>query len=63
MSYQVHSDRWYRQFAEKVFSGDTVVIFPPERETVEGGESHGEVSEIFEKPIAKVEQVRSNLQV
>lgn len=34
------------------------MIFPPERETVEGGVSHGEVSEILEKPISKNEQVR-----
>ena len=36
---------------------DTVVIFPPERDTVEGGEAHGEVSEILEKPINRDEQV------
>ena len=36
---------------------DTVVIFPPEKETVDGGISQGEVSEILEKPISKDEQV------
>ncbi|CAD6582013.1 MAG: hypothetical protein TREMPRED_003155 [Tremellales sp. Tagirdzhanova-0007] len=45
--------------ADLVISGDTVVIFPPERDTVEGGVFHGEMSEIFEKPISKVDQLRT----
>lgn len=36
---------------------DTVVVFPPEKDTAEGGSAHGEVSEILEKPINKDEQV------
>nr|XP_019049948.1 septum formation protein Maf [Kwoniella bestiolae CBS 10118]OCF28878.1 septum formation protein Maf [Kwoniella bestiolae CBS 10118] len=42
-----------------VISADTVVIFPPEKDTVEGGEYHGEISEVLEKPINKHEQIRS----
>ena len=40
---------------------DTVVIFPPEKDTQDGGDAHGEVSEILEKPFSKQEQVRSSL--
>lgn len=36
---------------------DTVVIFPPERDTAEGGKHEGEVSEILEKPISRQDQV------
>jgi septum formation protein len=39
-------------------SADTVVIFPPERDTAEGGKAHGETSEILEKPLSRDEQVR-----
>ncbi|WWC98889.1 septum formation protein Maf [Kwoniella sp. B9012] len=42
-----------------VISADTVVIFPPEKDTVEGGQYHGEISEVLEKPINKHEQIRS----
>lgn len=35
---------------------DTVVIFPPERDTAEGGKHEGEVSEILEKPISRQDQ-------
>jgi septum formation protein len=35
---------------------DTVVIFPPERDTAEGGKHEGEVSEILEKPISREDQ-------
>ncbi|EJT46125.1 hypothetical protein A1Q1_05336 [Trichosporon asahii var. asahii CBS 2479] len=38
---------------------DTVVIFPPEKDTAEGGKYHGEHSEILEKPINKEEQLRA----
>ena len=38
--------------------GDTVVVFPPEKDTSEGGVSYGQVSEILEKPISKDEQLR-----
>lgn len=38
-------------------SADTVVIFPPERDTREGGSAHGETSEILEKPISRDDQV------
>ncbi|ORX36412.1 inosine triphosphate pyrophosphatase-like protein [Kockovaella imperatae] len=41
-----------------VISADTVVIFPPEEDTAEGGEAHGEESEILEKPMSKDEQRR-----
>ncbi|KAK1920810.1 inosine triphosphate pyrophosphatase-like protein [Papiliotrema laurentii] len=41
-----------------VISADTVVIFPPEKETREGGRYHGEVSEIMEKPVNKDEQTK-----
>lgn len=33
------------------------MVFPPEKDTAEGGPAHGEVSEILEKPINKDEQV------
>lgn len=36
---------------------DTVVIFPPEKDTKEGGEYAGEHSEILEKPANKDEQL------
>jgi septum formation protein len=36
---------------------DTVVIFPPEKDTAEGGEAHGETSEILEKPLSRDDQV------
>nr|XP_018264365.1 septum formation protein Maf [Kwoniella dejecticola CBS 10117]OBR86523.1 septum formation protein Maf [Kwoniella dejecticola CBS 10117] len=42
-----------------VISADTVVIFPPEKDTAEGGQFHGEISEVLEKPINKDEQARS----
>ncbi|WRT65427.1 septum formation protein Maf [Kwoniella shivajii] len=42
-----------------VISADTVVIFPPEKDTAEGGQYHGEISEVLEKPINKNEQTRS----
>ncbi|WVQ83550.1 septum formation protein Maf [Cryptococcus sp. DSM 104549] len=42
-----------------VISADTVVIFPPEKDTVEGGVAHGEVSEVLEKPINKDEQAKN----
>nr|XP_019012400.1 septum formation protein Maf [Kwoniella pini CBS 10737]OCF51181.1 septum formation protein Maf [Kwoniella pini CBS 10737] len=42
-----------------VISADTVVIFPPEKDTIEGGQYHGEISEVLEKPINKDEQARS----
>lgn len=38
-------------------AADTVVIFPPEKETAEGGSAHGETSEILEKPLNRAEQV------
>jgi septum formation protein len=38
-------------------TADTVVIFPPEKDTAEGGDAHGETSEILEKPLSKHEQV------
>ncbi|BEJ11275.1 hypothetical protein CspHIS471_0106970 [Cutaneotrichosporon sp. HIS471] len=44
--------------AQFVISADTVVIFPPEKETAEGGSAHGETSEILEKPLNKAEQFR-----
>lgn len=34
-----------------------MVIFPPEKDTAEGGDAHGETSEILEKPLSKHEQV------
>lgn len=40
-----------------ITKADTVVVFPPEKDTAEGGSAHGEVSEILEKPINKDEQV------
>ncbi|WVQ94321.1 septum formation protein Maf [Kwoniella sp. CBS 9459] len=42
-----------------VISADTVVIFPPEKETVDGGIHQGETSEVLEKPLNKAEQARS----
>ncbi|BEJ03547.1 hypothetical protein CcaverHIS641_0107220 [Cutaneotrichosporon cavernicola] len=42
--------------AQLVISADTVVIFPPEKETAEGGSAHGETSEILEKPLNRAEQ-------
>ena len=36
---------------------DTVVIFPPEKDTVDGGIAHGETSEVLEKPLSKQDQV------
>ncbi|KAK4685448.1 hypothetical protein P7C73_g4703, partial [Tremellales sp. Uapishka_1] len=50
-----------RDPADLVISADTVVVFPPESETREGGASHGEHSEILEKPLSKAEQMRSLL--
>ncbi|TXT11028.1 hypothetical protein VHUM_01779 [Vanrija humicola] len=44
--------------ADIVISADTVVIFPPEKDTAEGGVAHGEHSEILEKPPNKHEQLR-----
>lgn len=44
--------------AQLVISADTVVIFPPEKDSAEGGISAGEVSEILEKPLNKEEQYR-----
>lgn len=44
--------------AQLVISSDTVVIFPPEKDTAEGGIAHGEHSEILEKPPNKAEQAR-----
>jgi septum formation protein len=41
----------------KLTAADTVVIFPPEKETAEGGSAHGETSEILEKPLNRAEQV------
>ncbi|KAK8861326.1 septum formation protein Maf [Kwoniella newhampshirensis] len=41
-----------------VISADTVVIFPPEKDTAEGGSAHGEVSEVLEKPINKEDQAK-----
>lgn len=56
-------ERLVKQDAENppdlVISADTVVVFPPEKDTAEGGPAHGEVSEILEKPINKDEQARS----
>ncbi|KIR31232.1 septum formation protein Maf [Cryptococcus deuterogattii 99/473] len=56
-------ERLVKQDAENppdlVISADTVVVFPPEKDTAEGGSAHGEVSEILEKPINKDEQARS----
>lgn len=43
----------------RVVVADTVVIFPPEHETAEGGIAHGEVSEVLEKPFSRDEQVRA----
>ena len=40
------------------FLADTVVIFPPERDTAEGGKHEGEISEILEKPISRADQAR-----
>jgi septum formation protein len=40
------------------YTADTVVIFPPERDTADGERAHGETSEILEKPINEEEQVR-----
>ncbi len=37
------------------------MIFPPEKETTEGGVSQGEVSELLEKPTSKDEQMRALL--
>ncbi|RSH94370.1 hypothetical protein EHS25_004173 [Saitozyma podzolica] len=48
-----------RDPADLVISADTVVIFPPEKDTAEGGDAHGETSEILEKPLSKHEQARS----
>lgn len=42
--------------AQLVISADTVVIFPPEKDTAEGGISAGQTSEILEKPLNKEEQ-------
>ena len=36
---------------------DTVVIFPPEKDTAEGGKHEGEISEILEKPVSRADQV------
>lgn len=44
--------------ADIVISADTVVIFPPERDTAVGGDAHGEHSEILEKPLNENEQGR-----
>ncbi|WVQ73889.1 septum formation protein Maf [Cryptococcus sp. DSM 104548] len=41
-----------------VISADTVVVFPPEKDTAEGGDAHGEVSEILEKPVNKDDQAK-----
>jgi len=38
-----------------------VVIFPPEKDTAEGGKHEGEISEILEKPVSKADQVRDAL--
>ncbi|ORY25250.1 inosine triphosphate pyrophosphatase-like protein [Naematelia encephala] len=50
-----------RDPADLVISADTVVIFPPEKDTQENGAAHGEISEILEKPINKDEQIRALL--
>ncbi|WVR04072.1 septum formation protein Maf [Kwoniella sp. DSM 27419] len=42
-----------------VISADTVVIFPPEKDTADGGQYQGETSEVLEKPINRDEQTRS----
>jgi septum formation protein len=34
-----------------------VVIFPPEKDTAEGGKHEGEISEILEKPVSRADQV------
>jgi hypothetical protein len=38
-----------------------VVIFPPEKDTAEGGKHEGEISEILEKPVSRADQVRDAL--
>jgi septum formation protein len=38
-------------------AADTVVIFPPEKDTAEGGKHEGEISEILEKPVSRADQV------
>lgn len=48
-----------RDPADLVISADTVVIFPPLKETRAGGASHGETSEVLEKPINKEDQMRN----
>ncbi|WVO17937.1 septum formation protein Maf [Cryptococcus depauperatus] len=42
-----------------VIAADTVVVFPPEKDTEEGGAAHGEISEILEKPINNDEQAKN----
>lgn len=37
------------------------MIFPPEKDTAEGGKHEGEISEILEKPVSKADQVRDAL--
>ncbi|KAL7419821.1 hypothetical protein Q5752_005737 [Cryptotrichosporon argae] len=39
-----------------VISADTVVIFPPERDTARGGPAEGETSEVLEKPVNAADQ-------
>jgi septum formation protein len=43
------------------FLADTVVIFPPEKDTAEGGKHEGEISEILEKPISRADQVSRSI--
>ncbi|KAE8540763.1 hypothetical protein D1P53_003127 [Cryptococcus gattii VGV] len=53
-------ERLVKQDAEN--PPDLVIsVFPPEKDTAEGGSAHGEVSEILEKPINKDEQVSQSL--
>lgn len=41
----------------ELIAADTVVIYPPEKDTREGGDAQGETSEILEKPLNREEQV------
>lgn len=36
------------------------MIFPPEKDTIDGGIAQGETSEILEKPLSKEDQVSAS---